>query len=265
MDGLPKIKVNRNTKSKFQFQSQSVLEILRGYDDYFTTNREASCKTPEEILYAHQVQAVLKLDKYFDLNLPERVEINPHNSNIALVVLPTGYGKTGVAVLASYALNAKRVLVITPSKVISEQLEKAYKAGKFLLDRKIIEEKDVEFFQPPMHVIKTSQEADELRKSMSATDLTITNTHKISDRAKVQVHHIPAELFDLVIVDEAHHYPAHTWKQLVDHFVQSKKIFLTATPEHRGEYILKNPVIEPCFTLRRDDAGYKGHHKTSLV
>ena len=174
-------------------------------------------------------------------------------------MLPTGCGKTGVAVLASYALNAKRVLVITPSKVITEQLADAYK-GKFLLGRNIIKEEEVEYFEPPMHVIKTSQEADEMRKSMKAADLTITNAHKISDspRARVKINQIPAELFDLVIVDEAHHYPADTWKYLVDHFVQSKKNFLTATPERKGEYILKNPVIKPCFTLSRDDAITKG-------
>ena len=55
-------------------------------------------------------------------------------------------------------------------------------------------------------------------------------------------------------MDEAHHYPAKTWKQLVDHFPNSKKIFITATPEHGGEYILKDPLIEPCYRLSRNDA-----------
>ena len=46
---------------------------------------------------------------------------NPKNSQVALVVLPTGCGKTGVAVLASYVLNASRVLlvIITPQGVVT--------------------------------------------------------------------------------------------------------------------------------------------------
>ena len=45
------------------------------------------------------------------------------------------------------------------------------------------------------------------------------------------------QLFDTVIVDEAHHYPAETWKKIIDHFKQRKKVFLTATPSHRGANI----------------------------
>lgn len=42
--------------------------------------------------------------------------------NIALVVLPTGSGKTGIAVLAPFVLNSTRVLVITPSVKLTEQI-----------------------------------------------------------------------------------------------------------------------------------------------
>jgi superfamily II DNA or RNA helicase len=44
---------------------------------------------------------------------------DPAKPDIGIVVLPTGAGKTGVAVLCAYACNASRVLVITPSTVSS--------------------------------------------------------------------------------------------------------------------------------------------------
>jgi hypothetical protein len=47
--------------------------------------------------------------------------------------------------------------------------------------------------------------------------------------ATVKFDEIPA-IFDLVIVDEAHHYPADTWRLLIDHFSNAPKLFLTATP-----------------------------------
>jgi superfamily II DNA or RNA helicase len=47
---------------------------------------------------------------------------DPNNPNITLVVLPTGSGKSGIAALAPYVLNSSRVLVITPSVIITKQL-----------------------------------------------------------------------------------------------------------------------------------------------
>jgi len=36
--------------------------------------------------------------------------------------------------------------------------------------------------------------------------------------------------FDLVIIDEAHHSPAATWRSILDHFVGARAVLLTATP-----------------------------------
>ncbi len=42
-----------------------------------------------------------------------------------------------------------------------------------------------------------------------------------------------SDLFDLVIVDEAHHLPAPTWRAILDHFVRANAVLLTATPFRR--------------------------------
>lgn len=39
-----------------------------------------------------------------------------------LIVAPTGAGKSGIIVMLPYVLESKKVLILTPSKVISEQL-----------------------------------------------------------------------------------------------------------------------------------------------
>ena len=194
-----------------------------------------------------EVEAVLRLREYFD---PE-VQNGPNASNIALVVLPTGCGKTGVAVLASYALDASCVLVITPSIIISKQIDEAFE--KFLIDHEVIDhQQDPRYFVPSKRpIMKTS----EIRNCMQLM-LMIVNAHKIGGRSSVSIEDIPNDHFDLVIVDEAHHYPAPTWKLLVDHFCNSRRLFLTATPEHRGNPIL--PGILPCYTLSRRDAVTRG-------
>ena len=197
-------------------------------------------------LYPHQVEAVLKLHDYFD---PQKYR--PNSSNIALVVLPTGCGKTGVAVLASYALNASRVLVITPSIIISRQIHAAY--GNFLIEHGVISNTPdvVQAVLPTRSLIKKSTE---IRDGMSSMVM-VVNAHKIGGQSSVRIEDIPRDGYDLVIVDEAHHYPAPTWKLLVDHFSNSRRLFLTATPEHKGKPILEIP---PCYELKRGVAVDRG-------
>ena len=63
--------------------------------------------------------------------------------------------------------------------------------------------------------------------------------------------------YDVVIVDEAHHYPAPTWKLLVDHLGNSKRLFLTATHLYQGRPIL--PDNGPlCFQLPKHVAISRG-------
>jgi len=194
-------------------------------------------------LYDHQVDALLKLYKYFYGNDPN---VNPAGSNIALVVLPTGCGKTGVAVLASYALNAARVLVITPSMAISKQVYSAYE--NFLVDRKIIKTEDKPYWIPTKQLITKSTQI----KEAQSDSVMVTNAHKIGGKSSVAIEEINPNNYDLVIVDEAHHYPAPTWKLLVDHFDKSKRLFLTATPEHNGKPILDERML--CYRLDRPEA-----------
>ena len=198
-------------------------------------------------LYPHQVEAVLALCDYFD----PQTQSSPNSSNIALVVLPTGCGKTGVAVLASYALNASRVLVITPSIIISRQIHAAY--GNFLIQHGVVPNTPevVQTVLPTSKLIKRTSEIKEGMNSM----VMVVNAHKIGGQSSVRIEDIPRDGYDLVIVDEAHHYPAPTWKLLVDHFSNSRRLFLTATPEHRGEPILPIP---PCYELNRNVAVDRG-------
>jgi superfamily II DNA or RNA helicase len=64
-------------------------------------------------IFQHQKDALLAADLYLR---------DPSRPNIALLVLPTGTGKSGIAVLAPYVLNASKVLVITPSANITDQI-----------------------------------------------------------------------------------------------------------------------------------------------
>lgn len=50
----------------------------------------------------------------------------------------------------------------------------------------------------------------------------------------------PADLFDMVIVDEAHHASADTWLEILYHFNDAYSLLLTATPIRRdGKHVLR--------------------------
>ena len=206
----------------------------------------------EKYLYLHQLDAVFAAKKQLE---------DPLGHNVALVVLPTGCGKTGVAVLAAYALNALRVLVITPSVKVSEQIYNDFCSDDdemrcFLVRRKIIKNHQEQKVLPQGHLVRRSCEI----KPKLRCHVMVLNAHKVGGKSSVAIEDIPKDSYDVVIVDEAHHYPAPTWKLLVDHFSRStKRLFLTATPLHKGKLISKvifprDPSYKPCFWLTKQQA-----------
>ena len=60
----------------------------------------------------------------------------------------------------------------------------------------------------------------------------------------------PLDLFDLVLVDEAHHAPARTWSRLLDLLGSTKQVLFTATPFRRDEKEIKGKFVFT-YDLRR--------------
>lgn len=220
-------------KSVFQIQHNNVCRFLKKKD-------------ADKMLRPPQIQAVQCLQKKLMYDAAKEPEI-------ALVVLPTGCGKTGVAVLAPYVLNATQVLIITPSKTISKQIWYEFCGGpkSFFCKSKILTEAQTSYYKPKAAFIT---ETKQIPFNLNM-DLMIITAHQVGGKSRVAIEEIPSNGYDLVIVDEAHHYPAHTWKTLIDHFSKSKRLFLTATPFHRGEPILQH---EPCYRLYHSEAVAQG-------
>jgi superfamily II DNA or RNA helicase len=49
-----------------------------------------------------------------------------HDKEPAIVVMPTGAGKTAVLYLSAYVLQVNRVLVITPGKLVRNQISEGF-------------------------------------------------------------------------------------------------------------------------------------------
>ena len=246
---------NSSFPSRFAFLQTLVIDFLK--------------TTPTDHLCKPQIDALLSIGA------------SCHPGEIALVVLPTGCGKTGVAALAPYVLGVRNVLVLTPSVITAHQIQEAFcgaaehpsfyekrkitsvitahqiqeafcGAGEhpsFYEKRKIMESR-VLCPSTSGIILKASQLCDHL---VYNNELLVVNVHE--NRRKVRIGDINSQKFELVIAYEAHHYPAHMWRTVVDHFrVPSVRVlFLTATPAP----IIRH-IPEPCYQLSHRSAVHLG-------
>ncbi len=193
----------------------------------------------------------------------------------SLIVAPTGAGKSGMIVMLPYVLQSMKVLILTPSAIISNQLGEAFggrqdKKNCFFLNSKICTNpKWLGSYLEKVTVIGNSAQAME----QDFGNLVIVNAQKFGGKSKatlsmkyrdeVTIKNVETFFaqFDTLIVDEAHHYPSATWKQIVDEFkknpngLNKKIIFLTATPckiDSKGNKVYVVGKDRTAFTITKE-------------
>lgn len=183
-----------------------------------------------------QIEAYIKIREYFEDN----------QSGEALVVLPTGTGKSGLIAIAPYGVARKRVLVITPGLVTKQSVINTLHPMEenFWLNLDVI-------FDPIDMPVVEEYQSDMLDSSLEKCDFVIANVHKLYKESENSLlNRVPSDFFDLIIVDEAHHSVANTWKDALHYFNNAKKLHLTGTPfrgdkkELPGAEIHNTPLAE---------------------
>lgn len=156
-----------------------------------------------------------------------------------VVTMPTGSGKTAVLTACAFVLRAKRVLVITPSRLVREQIAENFAELK---DLRQVGAVPAALPNPKVfgtkHRISSAPEWEALREY----DVVVGTVQSISPEFE-GVPEPPADLFDLVLVDEAHHSPAKTWRAVLDHFGSAQTILFTATPFRQDQREIKGRFI----------------------
>ena len=166
------------------------------------------------------------------------------NGDPALVVMPTGTGKTGVLMLVPYFRQSQRVLVITPSKLVRNQVAEDFQNLSVLKRAGVFEDSVI---GPKLYELTTQVRSLDEWNAMRKYDVVVATPNGISP-AYESIPTPPPDLFDLLLVDEAHHSPAHTWKTILDCFPNAEKVLFTATPyrqdsrEIKGKFIYNYPV-----------------------
>jgi superfamily II DNA or RNA helicase len=167
-----------------------------------------------------QIEAYLKIKSFF----------GGAENKEALVVLPTGTGKSGLISIAPFGMCNGRVLIVTPGLVTKDSIRKTQEA---LYDNFWINF-DVLFNHQDLPVT-VEYSAGLLRQHLDDSNIVYSNIQQLTNnRGASLIDAVPQNYFDLIIIDEAHHAPADSWKQLLGYFGAAKKLFVTGTP-YRGD------------------------------
>ena len=165
--------------------------------------------------------------------------------NKAILQIPVGCGKTGLASLLPLGLAEGRVIVIAPNLTIKNGLYEAMditnrqkcfwrKAGVLSQDQMI---------SGPLACTLDSGNISVATKS----HVVITNVQQLATNVDKWLTQFPDDFFDMIIVDEAHHSAAASWQRVIDRFPKAKVVLLTATPfrsdrqELDGELVFRYP------------------------
>lgn len=186
--------------------------------NYFT--RTAANILGNSKLRTPQIEAYMKVQEHFVNNPKED----------ALVVLPTGTGKSGLISIVPFGLADGRVLIITPGLVTKQSIRKTQE----MLEDNFWINYDVIFSADDLP-ITCEYNAQTLLSSLEQSHIIYSNIQQIqNDRGNALTNRVPPDFFDLIIVDEAHHAPAGSWVKALAYFEKAKKIFVTGTP-FRGD------------------------------
>ncbi|MCP4386548.1 MAG: DEAD/DEAH box helicase family protein [Hyphomicrobiales bacterium] len=158
----------------------------------------------------------------------------------ALVSLPTGYGKSEIIAIAPAIFRARRTLVIAPSRIVRDMLGERIKDQQFLRKSGIIDAS-----VPKPSVATQSQRIDTTAAwhNLASADVVVAHPQALSPRSEAIPAPPDAELFDLIVFDEAHHLAAQTWSALLAAFPNAEAVGFSATPFRRDRLPLPGRVI----------------------
>lgn len=161
-----------------------------------------------------------------------------YNSEPGIITMPTGSGKTAVIMCAPFLLEAKRVLIITPSRLVRNQISADFSELKTLKQIMALSNVEGNIRVKEIENVITGDDIEELKKY----DVIVSTPNSIKSSKDLDIA-LPTDFFDLIIADEAHHSASMLWSQILDYFSNTKQILMTATPYRRDNKEIKGKFL----------------------
>jgi len=240
-----KIPANRVGK-KWVYEREALAQWLRGsrsFADYFMD-------TPAEIegntnLRDPQRDAYARALAFFE-----------GGGSRAIIQLPVGCGKSGLAAILPFGIARGRILIIAPNLTIKDELLKSLdisnKQKCFWRRMRVLEDKEMR--SGPYVTTLDSGNISVCEKS----HIVLTNIQQLAANVDKWLTKFPPDFFDMIIVDEAHHGAAASWKRVFEKFPNAKVVNLTATPFRSDRQELEGDLI---FRYPFKSASIKGYIK----
>lgn len=173
----------------------------------------------------------------------------------ATVVLPTGTGKTETMLATMVYRRLRRALVLVPSDALRTQISTKFASLGVLPACAVVRG---EIPRPHVAVISGGiRSAADAREILAGANVIVAlpNVLETSDPEAVDV--LVDGCSDL-IVDEAHHVVAETWKAVRDRFKKKRVLQFTATPFRRDRERIDGKII---FNYKLGDAQAAGYYR----
>jgi superfamily II DNA or RNA helicase len=163
-----------------------------------------------------------------------------HKKNAGIIIMPTGSGKTAVLMMTPYIIHAKKVLVVTPSVMVRGQIYEDFANLTTLKDANVFPET---LIPPKVYELKNKY-SDVVREDVEIADVVVASPPCALSLSESAI----KSIFNLVLVDEAHHVPAKTWQKILINMNKASHYLFTATPfrsdkkEIKGEILYSYPL-----------------------
>lgn len=165
--------------------------------------------------------------------------------NKAIIQIPVGCGKSGLAALLPLGMARGRILIISPNLTIKDGL---YEAMDITNRQKCFWRKtgtlsDDQMIAGPLACTLETGNISVAEKA----HVVITNIHQLATNVDKWLTQFSDNFFDMIVIDEAHHSAAESWKKVLDRFPKAKIVHMTATPfrsdrqEIDGELVYRYP------------------------
>ncbi len=214
-------------------------------------------ETPAEIeenfqLREPQIEAYQALYNYFR-----------NGNKTAILQIPVGCGKSGIAAIAPFGIAHGRVLIVAPNLTIKEGLFESMDITNrqkcFWRKRGVL--KDENMLAGPYACTLDTGNISICEKS----HIVISNVHQLSTNPEKWLNKFSKDFFDLIIVDEAHHSPADSWKAVLEYFQDAKVINMTATPFRSDKQQIDGELVYRYPFKKATIKGYIKRIKASYV
>ncbi|KTC94712.1 DEAD/DEAH box helicase [Legionella erythra] len=186
--------------------------------------------TPNSGLRRGQVGALYALAAHF-------IE----NNDPAIISLPTGYGKTAVFIAICFLVQAKRVLIVTPTNLLRIQTAKAFETLEILRRLNVLPSEN-ELIGPKVITIDHRINSMKSWKELEKYDVAVCTPSSASPE-HIDILQFPQNLFDLVLFDEGHHTPARTWAAFIRATPNAYHALFSATAFRRDKKQIPGKLI----------------------